>query len=74
LPARPALAKRPAFFGTSRTRNLRIKSLISKLLSLAREMLGKDYKEAVLELNASDDRCALGHPSSTCYLFFFHIL
>jgi replication factor C subunit 2/4 len=27
-------------------------------------MLGKDYKEAVLELNASDDRCALGHPTT----------
>lgn len=26
---------------------------------LAHEMLGDSYKEAVLELNASDDRCVL---------------
>ena len=28
----------------------------SSVLCLARQLLGKNYKEAVLELNASDDR------------------
>lgn len=33
----------------------------TSILAVARQLLGANFKDAVLELNASDDRCAADH-------------
>jgi replication factor C subunit 2/4 len=37
----------------------------TSILCLARQLLGESYKEAVLELNASDERGTAGRPRSS---------
>jgi hypothetical protein len=39
----------------------------TSVLCLAHELLGPDYREAVLELNASDDRCAVATTRRLCW-------